>query len=115
MNTTLFFWRQRPETGLLPADIAAELRAGNDVEGLIDLPVQEIIASLKESFPQAVERAGELSLCSGDEWAEATWSWQYVRCDCRDVTDETRERLIAVLERFDCPAYDVQLGIRLAD
>jgi hypothetical protein len=113
MKTMLFFWRQDPATALPPASIAAELHAGNEVEGLIDLPVQEILVQLKGAFPDAVEKAGELMWRKGEESFEATWSWQHVSFHGTDLADDTRSRLIAVLEAYDCGAYDAQLGIRL--
>jgi hypothetical protein len=40
---------------------------------------------------------------------EATWTWQFVRAECRDMSDDDRERLI---EAVGYPAFDPQLGIR---
>jgi hypothetical protein len=114
MQTTLVFWRQQPGAAPSPAAIALELNAGNEVDRLIDLPVREILERLKESFPDAVERAGELVWRREEEAFEATWTWQHVRVDCQDLSEETRGRLLAILDAFDCPAYDTQLGIRLA-
>lgn len=114
MKTTLTFWRQRPDLRLAPAAIAQELLFGNEVDGLIDLPVQEVIARLKESFPGAIERAGELVWLDGEESFEATWTWQHFHVDGEELSDDSRSRLIAVLDAFDCPAFDAQLGVRLA-
>jgi hypothetical protein len=113
MDTTLIFWRQRDGNELSPAEVARELQLGNDVEGLIDLAVQEIVAALQSAFPTAVEKAGELVWRQGGEAFEATWTWQHIACQCHALSDDSRERLLAVLERFDCPAYDTMLGIRL--
>lgn len=113
MKTTLFFWRQQPWLAFLPAAIAQQLDVGNEVEGLIDLPVQEILAQLKTSFPGSVERAGELAWSREEEAFEATWSWQYVRLECQELSDDSHSRLALVFDAFDCPAYDPQLGIRL--
>jgi len=114
MKTTLIFWRQRPGTTLSPAAIAQELQYGNEVDRLLDLPVREILERLKEAFPEAVEKAGELVWSHGEEALEATWTWQHVRLDSQGLSDENRGRLLAIFEAFDCPAYDLQLGVRLA-
>ena len=114
MNKTLFFWRQRPEMSLAPAAIAQELETGNEVGLLIDLPVREIIERLREAFPEAVERTGELVWIQGEETFAATWTWQHVQANCRDLSDATCSRLLAVLDEFDCPAFDAELGIRPA-
>jgi hypothetical protein len=60
MKSTLVFWRQQPGVSLSPAAIAQELHIGNEVDQLIDLPVREILERLKDTFPDAVEKAGEL-------------------------------------------------------
>lgn len=111
MKTLLFFWREEAEQELPAASIAHELHAGNDVEGLIDLPVQEIIARLKEEFPAAVERAGELAWRQGEASFEATWSWQHVSMQVSNLHEETRDRLIEVLLSFGCRVYDAQLDL----
>lgn len=114
MKSTLVFWRQQPGVSLSPAAIAQELHIGNEVDRLIDLPVREILERLKDTFPDAVEKAGELIWSQGEQAFAATWTWQHVRLDCQELSDEHRGQLLEILEAFDCPAYDAQLGIRLA-
>src|SRR5436190_16169635 len=55
---TLYFWNQPADFPSLPAGVAQELQFGNDVEGLIDLPVKEVIDRLTGEYPGAMERAG---------------------------------------------------------
>jgi hypothetical protein len=102
----LLFWKQGPHAKLAAAQIARELVFGEEVEGLIDLPVREIIDRLKAEFPQHDEKTGLLIARGAIGHFEATWTWQHIRIDCRDLAPDDRERLIETIESFDCMAYD---------
>jgi hypothetical protein len=109
---SLYFWNEPPGFPSTPAHIAQELQYGNDVEGLIDLPVKEIIDRLKAEFPGAVEKAGVLSAKADPGSFEASWSWQHVKIDCHELPDETRQRLCDLMQEFGAAAYDPQLNLR---
>ena len=112
MPYTLYFWNQ-PADFLPPhANVAQELQFGNDIEGLIDLPVKEIIDRLKAEFPGAVEKAGVLSAKADIGSFDASWSWQFLKLDCHDLSEETRLRLCEIMQEFSAPAYDPQLNFR---
>ena len=104
----LLFWKAGPNVRLSAPEIARELVWGEDVEGLIDLPVREIIDRLKAVFPKHEEQSGLLIGHGSSGTFEATWTWQYVRVDCRELAAADRERLTETIESFDCMAYDPQ-------
>lgn len=109
MADVLMFWNAGPSVRLSPAEIGQELTWGEEVPGLIDLPVKEIIDRLKSAFPNHEERPG-LLVCQGTSGRfEATWTWQHIKAECHDLPDEDRERLI---ETVGYPAFDPQLGRR---
>ena len=112
MPYTLYFWNQPAGFSPPHAHVAQELQYGNDVEELIDLPVKEIIDRLKAEFPGAVEKAGVLTAQADSGSFEASWSWQFVRLDCHDLTDDTRQRLCEIMQEFSASAYDPQLNLR---
>src|SRR3954469_17433217 len=102
----LLFWKAGPNVTLSRPEIARELLWGEDVDGLIDLPIREIIDRLKAEFPQHEEKPG-LLICQGDSGSfEATWTWQHVRVNCRDLPTSDRERLLATIQAFGCMAYE---------
>lgn len=109
---TLFFWNQPTGFALPPSQVAQELQAGNDVEGLIDLPIKEILGRLMKEFPGAVEKAGVLTAEVESGSFEASWSWQFVKMECHDLPDAARERLCEIMLEFAAPAYDPQLILR---
>ncbi len=102
----LLFWRPGTSATLSAPEIARELLWGEEVEGLIDLPVREIIDRLKAEFPQHEEKAGVLIARSAIGHFEVTWTWQHVRVDCHDLPPGDGERLVDIIESFDCMAYD---------
>jgi hypothetical protein len=102
----LLFWKPGPKVKLSAPEIAQELVWGEEVEGLIDLPIREIIDRLKAEFPQHDEKPGLLAVHAAIGSFEATWSWQHVRVECHDLPASERERLIDAIESFDCMAYD---------
>lgn len=104
----LLFWKPAPSAKLSPAEIARELMWGEEVDGLIDLPIRDIIDRLKVEFPQHDEKAGLLIAHGTGGSCEVTWTWQHLRIDCRDLPTADRERLIDSIESFDCMAYDPQ-------
>ena len=103
----LLFWNPGPNVRHSPAEVARELTFGEEVEGLIDLPVKEIIDKLKAEFPQHQEQPGTLVGYAGGGAFEATWTWQHVRIDCRELPVADRQRLIDTIEAFGCMAYEV--------
>jgi hypothetical protein len=106
----LLFWKAGPAVKLKATEIARELVWGEEVDGLIDLPVREIIDRLKAEFPQHEEKPGLLIGRDAGGSFEATWTWQYLRVDCHDLAIGARERLIDAIESFGCMAYDPQRG-----
>jgi len=104
----LLFWNPGPSVRLSPAEIARELVWGEEVEGLIDLPVKEMIERLKTEFPQHDEQPGTLVARIGDGKFEATWTWQHLRIDCHELPAAARQRLIDTVESFGCMAYAPQ-------
>jgi hypothetical protein len=102
----LLFWNPGPNVRLSPAEVAQELIWGEEVEGLIDLPVKEIIERLKTEFPQHDEQPGTLIGHGGDGSFEVTWTWQHLRVECHDLPAADRQRLIDAVESFGCMAYD---------
>jgi hypothetical protein len=102
---TLLFWNPGPNVRLSPAEVARELVWGEEALGLIDLPVKEMIDKLKSEFPQHDEQPGMLVVRCGSGTFEATWTWQFLKVDCHDLSGADRQRLIDAMESFGCMAY----------
>ena len=107
MPDVLLFWKQRSELALSAEEIARELNWGEEVAGLEDLPVREVLDRLKAEFGQHDERPGLLVTRSpeGGSW-EATWGWQFVKIELHEAASEVRQRLIDVLAEFGCRVHE---------
>jgi len=103
---TLLFWHGGPHLRLSPSEVAREILWGEEVEGLIDLPIKAIIDALKSQFPAHREQPGQLVLQAGPGRLEITWTWQFVRADLRDVSGDEQQRLITAIEAFGCKSYE---------
>jgi hypothetical protein len=105
-GTQLFFWKPGPNVKLSAPEIARELLWGEEVHGLIDLPVREILDRIKADFGQNEEQSGKLTIRAAGGHAEITWGWQFIRAECHDLSSTERERLIDAVEAFDCMAFE---------
>jgi hypothetical protein len=103
---TLLFWHGGPHLRLSPSEVAREILWGEEVEGLIDLPVKVIIEALKSQYPAHREQAGQLVLQVESGRFEITWTWQSVRADSHNVPQDERQRLINAIEAFGCTSYE---------
>src|SRR5262245_43594106 len=106
MSDTLLFWNPGPHLRLAPAEVAREIVWGEEVDGLIDLNVKEIIDAIKAAFPQHEEQSGLLVGRAGSGSFEATWTWQHVKVECRELPPGDRQRLIDTIEATGCQAYE---------
>jgi hypothetical protein len=105
-TSSLLFWKPGPNVKLSVPEVARELTWGEEVDGLIDLPIREIIDRLKVEFPKHQEKSGHLIGHGLTGSFEATWTWQHVTVQCHDLPADDRQRLIDAIETFDCMAYE---------
>lgn len=102
----VMFWKAGPKVKLSAAEIARELAWGEEVVGLVDLPVREILDRVKAEFAQSDEKSGLLTVRGGTGHAEITWGWQFIRAECDGLPASDRKKLIETIESFDCMAFE---------
>lgn len=117
MSYDLNFWRQKPDEARSPLAIYQALCAGESVEGLVELPITEMVAAILEAFPGSTSGPnGESGLfiedIDGGGALMAGWSPVHLRVDCYGATGEAMNRVIDVGLRFECPLYDPQVNER---
>ena len=106
MPQVLLFFRPRHDLRLAPEEVARDLLWGEEVEGLIDLPIKEVLDRLKAEFPDHRETPGLLVIRSGAGQAQCTWTWQHLKAELHDLPDDDRRRLIGVLARFETQVFE---------
>lgn len=104
-SQTLIFWSAARPLPLPEEELARELFWGEEVEGLDDLPIRQILDRLKEVFPRHVEKTGQLQVQGEEGTFEATWTWQSVRVDCRDLGEAEMGRLCETMESLGCRGH----------
>jgi hypothetical protein len=102
MAEVLLFWNAGPQVRLSPPEVGRELTWGEEVPGLIDVPVRQILDRLKAAFPRHDERSGEFTGHGVRGSFDVTWTWQHLRVELHDLADEDRQRLI---EAVGLPAH----------
>jgi hypothetical protein len=113
MPQVFFLWREETDVEHTPERIGRILEAGDDVGGLADLPIREMLDRIRHEFPGAQESAGMLTWKSGSESFRITWTWQFLRVEADSLSDEHREKFIDLARSFHCPVYDVQMNLRM--
>ena len=108
MSQLFAFWKPQSDLILQPQAIFQLLFYGEDAEGIADLPIHEIIAAVKQEFPQHEEKPGLLSVRGAVGHFDATWSWQHFRVEGHDLVAADVQQLMSILRQFGCGVYDSQ-------
>jgi hypothetical protein len=77
------------------------------VDGLIDLPIKEIIERIRAEYPSAVEKAGLIAYSAGPNSFEVTWSWQHLRVEAAQFAELDQQRLTAIMAVFGCSPFEL--------
>jgi hypothetical protein len=106
MSAILIFFKPRHDLTLTSEAVARELVWGEEVEGLVDLPIREVLDRLKAEFPEHRETPGLLIVEIESGRFETTWTWQHVKVELHEVSATDQQRLMAVLEAFGCQVFE---------
>src|SRR5262245_47519652 len=106
MSYDISFWKEGRPVGLSPNEVYRRLSKGKPVEGLAELPVEEVFGRLREAFGPFDK---ELSEFEADDCSiEVSWSRCHIRFDLRGDVEEAAGRLVALMAGFGCSPYDPQ-------
>lgn len=106
MSQVLMFWRQRPSVEQGPESISQELSFGEDVEGLVDLPVKEVIDRIKAEFTGVDEKPGVLVGRGAAGQFEVSWTWQFFRVEGPHIGEDDRQKFLSIGRDFGCQSYE---------
>jgi len=113
MPHLLYLWREERDPALPAAEVQRQLDAGEDVAGLADVPIREMLDHLNRSFSGSKETAGQVMWVSGEERFRATWAWQFLRLESEQLSDEHRDHFFELARAFGCSIYDPQLNLTM--
>lgn len=113
MSYDLTFWRYRSKPRMAAMKIYEALMEGQNVEGLDELPTEEIREKIMELFGDWKADAGTvLDFEKDEESFQVTLEPNYIRFDCYGSTISYRERLIGLLSnQYNCHMFDPQRGV----
>jgi hypothetical protein len=118
MSYELVFWRQATMMTQSSKTTYESLKSDHAVEGLSDLPIDEVLSDITSMFPNSQRESD-----GSEEWIRwlsadeedsfrVTWSSQHFRVECHHLPLEQVNCLVKIGEKFSCPLYDPQTGER---
>jgi hypothetical protein len=118
MSYELVFWRQATMMSQSSKTTYEALKNRHFVEGLSELPIDEVLSAITTSFPTSRREGAGTDECltwsSTDEEDSfrVTWSSQHFRVECHHLPLEHVNCHVKIGEKFSCPLYDPQTGER---
>jgi hypothetical protein len=112
MSYDLNFWREKPGIKLDPQMTYEQLSHGEWVEGLEDLPIEQILKRIQEAFTQGWTKLDFQSWEAPGKGFQIFTTPQSFRVDCGGITGEEMNLFIDIAAEFGCPLYDPQVGQR---
>jgi hypothetical protein len=114
----LIFWHQGAMMTQSSRSIYESLIKQDPVEGLSELPIENIVSRVMTSFPTAVRERDHVpetvvwSSDNGEDSFAMTWSPLHVQVECRQLALQHVTTLVDIAASFSCPLYDPQSGRR---
>lgn len=118
MSYELVFWRQATMMSQSSKTTYEALKSHQSVEGLSDLPINDILSEITASFPSSrrelvgTDECVKWSSTDDEDSFRVTWSSQHFRVECHHLPLDQVNRLVKIGEEFSCPLYDPQTGER---
>ena len=114
MSYDLDFWKYKQGVELNHQQVYECLSDGQYVDGLEDLPIDDLIARISQVFSEGWNKVDEMTWESSDGTFQLFTTQQFIRVDCYGLSSENMNKLIDILDEFGCPLYDPQVGQRYA-
>jgi hypothetical protein len=112
MSYDLDFWRYKAGVKLDDERVYDALSDGQRVDGLEDLPIDEIVRRLTESFADW-QKLDDATFDGGERGSFQVYtSPQFFRVDCYGMNGDEMDKFVDIGTEFGCPLYDPQVGQR---
>ena len=112
MDYELVFWKYKDGIYKNNQRVYTLLSRGEEVYGIEDLPVEDILEDIAEVF-QDWKQVEE------DEYEKANSGFfqflvtkNFVRFNCYQMDENDMNKFIDIMSEYDCPLYDPQENIR---
>lgn len=113
MSYDLNFWKYKSDVYLDPLTTYTSLCEGNSVDGLEELPIEDMLNRLTVHFSDGWEQIDGLNWQAANRGAfQISTTSQMLRVDCYGMSGDDMNRFIDLGTEFGCPLYDPQVGTR---
>ncbi len=112
MSYDLNFWRYQPRIRLDHKAVHKQLSAGQHVDGLEDLPIEDIVRKVSKTFA-GWKKLDDVTFDGGARGSFKLFTTpQFFRVDGSGLSDDELNKFIDIGSEFGCPLYDSQAGQR---
>lgn len=113
MSIDLNFWKEinDMETPLSAFEIYEKLSEEENVEWLVELPIEKILDEFKKHFHDW-DIQNNINFEKDGMAFDISYTSQYIRCDCYSVSEIVMNEIIDIMINFGCPLYDSALDER---
>ncbi len=112
MSYDLNFWKYKEGVYLDNQEVYEQCSDGQLVDGLEDLPIENIEKDITTEFSDWVKSGNSWQPADESAYFEIYTTKQFVRFDCYRMKGEDMNRIMDVMFRYDCPLYDPQVPKR---
>ncbi len=112
MTYDLNFFKEQPGVEIDALAVYEQLCDEHEVPGLVELPVERMLARIKEMYPDEWTQYDDGHWESSEDVIEVTSRPCFLRVDFPALGREDLEAMMELAREFDCPLYDPQTGER---
>src|SRR6187431_728172 len=112
MSYDLNFWRYKSRIRLVHKAVYEQLSAGQHVDGLEDLPIEDIVRRVNKTF-SGWKKVDDVTFDGGERGSFRLFTTpQFFRVDGSGLSGDEMNKFIDICSEFGCPLYDSQAGQR---
>jgi hypothetical protein len=112
MSYDLSFWKEKPGIRLDPQETYERLSNGEQVDGLEELPTEQMLELVGIRFREGWEQLDKQTWEADSKGFQVYTTPQFFRVDCGGLTGDEMNLFIDIASEFGCPLYDPQVGER---
>lgn len=114
MSYDLDFWKYKNDIYLDNQEVYEKCSEKQMVEGLEDLPIESILKDIQKEFIdwKMEDSHVDFENSNGNGAFQIFTTIQFVRIDCYGMEGDDMNRLIDVMNKYNCPLYDPQVTQR---
>lgn len=114
MSYDLDFWKYKKDIYLDNQDTYEKCSDKQIVEGLEDIPIESIIKNIQQEYISWKMKESNIDFenPNGKGAFQIFTTRQFIRFDCYGMEGEDMNRIIEVMNKYNCPLYDPQVPKR---